>query len=211
MSRATFWNIIAKRYARNPVADQPSYETKLAMTKAILRPQMRVLEVGCGTGTTALYHAPSVAHIDAIDFSPAMIAVAQGKADAQAISNVTFRVAALANLPTNGATYDVALALSLLHLLDDPAAGLREIADRVKPEGYVVTSTACLGDTGGFMVRILPWIGKTGLLPKVVPLTKDALIAAHAAAGLQITETFRPRADGSVFLIAKKTDHQSAA
>ncbi len=203
MSRATFWNMIAKKYARDPVADQPSYEKKLAMTQAVLDPQMRLLEVGCGTGTTALYHAPKVAQIDAVDFSRAMIAIAQDKAKTQGISNVDFRVAGLDDLQAGGA-YDMVLGLSLLHLLDDVTAGLAAMAAQVKPGGYVVTSTVCMGDMGGLMPKVVPWIGKIGLIPRVLPVTRDALLAAHEAAGLEILEEFRPRPDASVFLIARK-------
>ena len=203
MSRATFWNMIAKKYARDPVADVPSYEHKLAMTQAILRPDMHLIEVGCGTGTTALYHAPKVAQIDAVDFSKAMIAIAKEKAQDQGISNVNFRVASLGDLPES-ANYDMALALSFLHLIDDPAAGLKKLAAQVKPGGYVVSSTVCMGDMGGLIPKIVPWIGKTGLLPKVVPATRDMLRQAHRAAGLEIMEEFRPRPDASVFLITRK-------
>ncbi len=202
MSRATFWNVIAKKYARDPVADVPSYEKKLAMTQALLRPEMQLLEVGCGTGTTALYHAPKVARIDAIDFSKAMIGIARDKATDQGISNVDFRVASLADLPKTP-LYDMALGLSLLHLLDDPTAGLAALAGQVKPGGYVVTSTVCMGDMTGLAPKIVPWIGKLGLIPKVALVTRDQLIAAHKAAGLAVVEEFRPRPDASVFLIAQ--------
>ncbi len=51
---------------------------------------MEVLEFGCGTGTTAITHAPYVKHIRAIDISSNMIEIAQRKADAKNIKNVTF-------------------------------------------------------------------------------------------------------------------------
>ena len=56
--RSWFWDRLAKRYARMPVADQAAYETKLEKTRAFLRPDSRVLEFGCGTGSTAILHAP---------------------------------------------------------------------------------------------------------------------------------------------------------
>ena len=43
---------------------------------------MEVLEFGCGTGGTAIIHAPYVKHIRAIDISGNMIAIAKGKAEA---------------------------------------------------------------------------------------------------------------------------------
>lgn len=55
MTRSTrFWDRIAARYARKPVADEAAYQKKLAVTREYLRPDMEVLELGCGTGFTYL-------------------------------------------------------------------------------------------------------------------------------------------------------------
>lgn len=78
-----FWNRIAKRYSNQPIADQVAYQRKLARTREHFRPDMDVLELGCGTGSTALLHTPYVKHIRAIE-------IARGKAEAQRIDNVTF-------------------------------------------------------------------------------------------------------------------------
>ena len=45
---ARFWDRIAARYARKPVADEAAYQKKLAVTREYLRPDMEVLEFGCG-------------------------------------------------------------------------------------------------------------------------------------------------------------------
>ena len=54
------WDRFAKRYAKSPVADQDAYQKKLQITREYLRPDMEVLEFGCGTGSTAIAHAPYV-------------------------------------------------------------------------------------------------------------------------------------------------------
>jgi ubiquinone/menaquinone biosynthesis C-methylase UbiE len=81
---ARFWNRIARRYARMKVPDEASYRHKLDRTRAYLGPGPEVFEFGCGTGTTALHHAPHVAHVRAVDISPAMIAIAREKAGRRA-------------------------------------------------------------------------------------------------------------------------------
>jgi hypothetical protein len=63
------WNWVAKGYARSPVADEAAYQKKLAITRAHFRPDMAVMEFGCGAGTTAVAHAPHVKHIHAHDVS----------------------------------------------------------------------------------------------------------------------------------------------
>ena len=79
--RSNFWDKHAERYSKRPVADEESYQKKLQVTRDYLQPGMEVLEFGCGTGSTAITHAPYVKHIEAIDVSSKMIEIAQGKAD----------------------------------------------------------------------------------------------------------------------------------
>ncbi len=88
---AKFWNKFAERYSKQPVADEADYQKKLQVTREYFQPDMEVLEFGCGTGSTAITHAPYVKHILAIDISSKMIEIAQGKADAENVENVTFK------------------------------------------------------------------------------------------------------------------------
>jgi cyclopropane fatty-acyl-phospholipid synthase-like methyltransferase len=55
-----FWDRIAERYSKQPVADEAAYQKKLQVTREYFRPDMEVLEFGCGTGSTAIAHAPYV-------------------------------------------------------------------------------------------------------------------------------------------------------
>ncbi|MBB5050595.1 cyclopropane fatty-acyl-phospholipid synthase-like methyltransferase [Afipia massiliensis] len=53
-SDARFWDRSSRKYAVSAIADQAGYERTLDRTRALLGPNDRVLELGCGTGTTAL-------------------------------------------------------------------------------------------------------------------------------------------------------------
>ena len=93
MAQSTkFWDKIADRYLKQPIADEAAYQKKLQVIREYLPPEMEVLEIGCGTGSTAILHAPYVKPIRAIDFSENMIAIAQDKATTQNINNVTFEL-----------------------------------------------------------------------------------------------------------------------
>src|SRR5690606_31668869 len=74
---ARFWDRAARKYARDPIKDMIGYERTLDRTVQLLRASDVVLELGCGTGTTALKLAPHVARIVAADVSQEMIAIAQ--------------------------------------------------------------------------------------------------------------------------------------
>jgi len=45
-----FWDNVAEKYARRPIADEVAYRKKVELTREFLRQDMRVLEIGCGTG-----------------------------------------------------------------------------------------------------------------------------------------------------------------
>jgi len=132
-----FWNRIARRYARSPIADEASYERKLAMTREFLGPDVEAFEFGCGTGSTAIAHAPHVRHLRAVDFSEKMIEIARGRAAEAGADNVTFEVGDIEALDVAEAHYDVVLALSVLHLLDDRDAALTRAATWLKPGGVL--------------------------------------------------------------------------
>ena len=74
-----FWNEALEKYSQDPTKDMGSYEYKLAKTRAYFEPDMNVLEIACGTGTTALLHAPYVASYHAVDISREMICIAWQK------------------------------------------------------------------------------------------------------------------------------------
>lgn len=199
-----FWDRIAERYARRPVADQASYEKKLEITRGYLRPHMDLLEVGCGTGSTALILAPHVAHIRAIDFSARMIAIARGKADAQGIGNVTFEQAAIDDLALPDAGYDAVLAHNILHLLQNKEAVMARIYRALKPGGVFVTSTACVGDMM-VLFRLAVPIGRLlGLFPPVRVFTRKQLTDSLCAAGFVIDRQWQPGRNKAVFIIAGK-------
>ncbi len=201
---ARFWNRIAKKYARDPVGDQASYEYKLDQTAKRLRPDMEVLEFGCGTGTTALIHGPRVAHIDATDFSSAMIDIARGKAAAEGADNVSFHVSSIEDwpMPPDGEAYDVVMAHSILHLVTDLDAVLAHARNCLKPGGLLVSSTVCLANMSGFLVWVLPKIAWTGLVPRLLCLKGSDLIERMEAAGFTIEEEWRPTSGTTIFLIA---------
>ena len=135
---AFFSNLTAERYAKQPVADPVSYEKKLTMTRKYFTPDTEVLEIGCGTGSTAIAHAPYVKHIDGIDYASKMVAIATGKAREAGISNTSFAVEDVDDIGNKDKRYDVVMAMNILHLLKDQASALQAIHSLLKPGGYFI-------------------------------------------------------------------------
>jgi len=200
-----FWNWIARWYARQPIADEKSYRHKLELTQNLLGSEMKVLEFGCGTGSTTLAHAPYVAHIDAIDFSEKMIEIAKENAKAQNIENVTFRRSTIEGWQVKNHNYDAILGLSILHLLEDKEAVLSKVHRLLKPSGIFVSSTVCLAGTGGIMKWILPVGNALGILPLVQVFSANDLVESMKNTGFSVEKNWRPGPDKAVFIIAKPT------
>ncbi len=135
---AKFWDKIAERYSKQPIADEAAYQKKLKVTQEYFQPDLEVLEFGCGTGSTAIIHAPYVKHIRAIDISSNMIDIAQDKAKAQNIKNVTFEQLAIDELTGSEGTLDVVLGLSILHLLKNFEEVIAKVYKMLKPGGIFV-------------------------------------------------------------------------
>jgi len=199
-----FWDRIAERYARTPVADEAAYQKKLLVTRGYLRPDMEVFEFGCGTGSTAIAHAPYVKHIRATDISAKMIEIAQGKADAGKVENVTFEQATLDDLDVPDGSFDIVMGHSILHLLENKEDAMAKVHRLLKPGGIFVSSTACLGDTMKIFKVIGP-IGKfLGLIPLVKVFTVKDLEDSLTDADFEIDYRWQPGKGKSVFIVAKK-------
>jgi SAM-dependent methyltransferase len=204
MQSAEFWNAAADKYFRSPIADEAAYQEKLAITRRYLDSEDRILEVGCGTGATAIAHAPYVAHVTATDISERMIEYAWSRLDDDGPSNVTFEVAALETLAVDE-VYDAVLAMSLLHLVKDRAGALAKLRSFVKPGGYFISSTACLGDRMGYMRFVLPLMRFVGLAPWAAVFKEHQLRKEIEAAGFEIVERFRPEKAIAAFFVARRS------
>lgn len=132
-----------------------AYELSIRKTRAVLAPNQRVLEIGCGTGIIARGIAPYVSKVVAADIAPQMIAAAQVKAEQQAITNVEFRVGDGYSLPIDSQSFDVVLVFNTLHVVKEPLSLLLEAYRLLKPSGHLVTATDCYAEPVPVSTRLL--------------------------------------------------------
>ncbi|MEQ9586770.1 MAG: class I SAM-dependent methyltransferase [Parvibaculaceae bacterium] len=202
---ANFWDRNAESYARSKVGDEQAYETKLKITRDLFSPEAKVLEIACGTGTTALRHAPHVKHYLATDISAKMLEIARAKARDQGITNVTFEQQDIASASLPKAEFDAVLAMSILHLIQDRPAALAKICDSLKPGGVFVSSTICLGNMAFFFPVLIKAMKLVGKAPDIVEsLNHEDIAAAISDAGLIIEDHQRMTKDKVAFIIARK-------
>lgn len=189
-SDARFWDRTSRKYAKAAISDQAGYERTLDRTRALLAPDMRVLELGCGTGTTALRLAGGVRTYLATDISAAMIAIAEEKRTATPVPSLAFRMATAETLAQEADRFDAVLGFNYLHMLRDVPGTLRGIHDLLAPGGLFVSKTPCLGNMNVLIrVVLLPVMQAIGKAPHVSVFDAAELDHAIRAAGFDIVAT----------------------
>ncbi|MEQ9317121.1 MAG: class I SAM-dependent methyltransferase, partial [Henriciella sp.] len=99
---ARFWDKLAEKYSKQPISDQETYEKKLDITRKYLTSESEVFEFGCGTGSTAILHAPHVRHILATDVAPNMIEIGRQRAAEAGAVNIAFECTDIERYEPNG-------------------------------------------------------------------------------------------------------------
>jgi SAM-dependent methyltransferase len=196
-----FWNQAAPAYAKKPVPDEAAYRATLARVEAHLRPSMRALELGCGTGSTAIALAPRVKELVATDYSEAMIAIAKTKA--RHLDNVQLVARSLEDVE---GTFDVVMAFNLLHLVDDVPGAIRRIHALVAPGGLFISKTPCVGEGSIVLRGLIPVMRAFGRAPFVSFVKKAELERTIAGAGFEILETgLYPAKSHSLFVVGRRS------
>jgi ubiquinone/menaquinone biosynthesis C-methylase UbiE len=202
---ADFWDKIAERYAAQPVGNPEAFDRKIDVTTSCMSPDALVLDIGCGTGSLALRLAPFAAHVHGLDISREMVRIAEDKARAQAVDNVSFHAGPFDESFTalDDESLDGVCAYSILHLLDDRAAALARVFRLLKPGGFFISSTPCLGGSWVPFGPVLWLMQKLGKAPSVQLFDKRRLLDDLAGAGFVDIE--EPDVGGdTAFLVAKK-------
>lgn len=107
-----------------------------------LRPGVKLLDVGCGTGDFLRLLAPLVSPGTAVgvDLSETMIAEARRRSAAENIDNLSFQAGSVLDLPFPPASFDRILATQLLLHVPDPLKALTEMKRVLAPAGVISIS-----------------------------------------------------------------------
>lgn len=94
----------------------------------------RALDVGCGPGafTGHLVDRLGAGHVSAVDPSPPFVEACRSR-----FPGVDVRLAAAESLPHDDDSFDLAGTCLVVHFMQDPVAGLREMARVTRPGGWV--------------------------------------------------------------------------
>jgi SAM-dependent methyltransferase len=154
-----------------------------------IRNEQAILDVGCGPGalTAELVERLGPAAVSAVDPSESFVEAARER-----FPDVTVSRASAEELPFPADTFDAALAQLVVHFMEDPVAGLREMGRVTRPAGVVA---ACVWDHAGGKGPLSPfWEAAREVSGKVedesrLPGTREHHLAElFRAAGLSDVE-----------------------
>lgn len=204
---ALFWDRLAQKYAAQPIRDAAAYELTLERVASYLKPTDRVLELGCGTGSTALKLAPHAGSILATDFSEGMIAQAEAK---MGVDNVRFLQADTFSPALKDGSFEVVAGFNLFHLVDRVDDAFARVHQLLAPGGLFISKTPCIGERSlglkfGLLKRLIPVMQLVGKAPFVRFETIESLEARIMRAGFEIIETGNyPLRPPSRFIVARR-------
>ena len=126
-----FWNKSADNYDKTEERFDVIHRRSRELAKGHLNETDLVLDYGCGTGTTACELAGQVREIRGIDISDKMIELAEMKAAAGDVPNVTFSQGDIFDKDLAPGSFDAILAFNMLHTLPDPESVMKPRSHRL--------------------------------------------------------------------------------
>jgi SAM-dependent methyltransferase len=140
---AVTYNAAADHFEDEPLAFWTRIGTR-TIERLGLRPGATVLDVGCGTGASALPAAEAVApngHVIGIDLADRMVDQARDKARTRGLTNVDFRVGDMTATGIPDATYDAVVSVFSVFFVPDMVGLVRELWRMVRPGGQLAVTT----------------------------------------------------------------------
>lgn len=200
-----FWNLIAPKYAASPIADIAAYQMKIEKLKSYLSSEDYVLDIGCGTGTQCDDLAKYAKHVTGIDISSKLLAIAEMRKEEREIKNVEFEQTTVFDRRFESASFNVVMAFYVLHFYENIDEVVRRIYYMLKPGGFFILETACLGDKNTITGKIIRLAGKLGFMPLINLLSTQQIEQALEQAGFCVVEKIKfSESNDEYTLIAKK-------
>ena len=114
----------------------PSHAHRVLWPDKEYRPDLDILIAGCGTNQAAVfaYNNPQ-SKVVAVDISQASLGHQQYLKDKHGLWNLELHQLPIEELPTLGRDFDLAVSTGVLHHMASPEAGMKAIADCLRPDG----------------------------------------------------------------------------
>jgi 2-polyprenyl-3-methyl-5-hydroxy-6-metoxy-1,4-benzoquinol methylase len=209
MKSEKMWNQLAKNWDTPGVSLGENDLRIIERTKKYLAAGSMVLDYGCATGSIALEISGMVKEVHGIDISSNMIEIAKRKMDERETKNISFRKGTIFDESLGKESFDLILALSVLHLVEDSAQVIDRVNQLLKPGGVFISATPCLGEKAFISVLMnIPIfvLSKIGLIPPINFFSAFSLATTITNEGFQIIEQedFSVHPLRECFIVARK-------
>lgn len=196
-----FWDRQAKRFSESGNNESKKLIEK---SKDYLTSQMTLLDFACGTGQSSVLFSEHVNQVVGLDYSEEMIKLASNNH----FENIDFVQGTLDHESLKDSSFDVVSAFNILHLVEDIDETIAKISTLIKPNGFFISNTPCIGEKKTMWVKIITALSRIKLFPQVFPLKSDELITKLIKYGFTC-ECVDIKGDKikNVFLIMKKENH----
>ena len=185
-----FWNKRSEIYddVVGPMYEDANRRTAEDTLK-YLKPGDRVLDFACGTGLITLQVAPHVAKVRAIDIADEMVRRFQAKLDEQGVDNVELSQTDLFDPCLEPGSFDAVMACNVLCYVENFEDVMARIQELLKPGGYFLSATDCLGQKWSKVGMQKFFRSHTGKMPYVAFFRNKGLERKIAKAGFTVLET----------------------
>ncbi len=207
---AAFWDRMSSRYAKAKIGDEEGYARTIERTRSLLSQEDTVLELGCGTGMTALRLASAAGSYLATDISSGMIEQAGKRLREEPTPGLEFRVATAETVAPREGGYAAVLGFNYLHLVPDLDVTLQHIHDLLGAGGRFISKTPCLADSNPLIRLVAALLRLVRLAPSnLLFFTEAELRSALERAGFEIEAVERhrskkPEGDKRLYIVARK-------
>ena len=139
-------------------------ETQTALDKMNLKPDYRIMDIGCGTGVFAVNAAPFCKQVIAMDISRTMLAYARKKAEKLGIKNIKFLNNGFLTYEHTGKPLDAIYTSLALHHMPDfwKTIALRRLHKMLRPNGILVLQDVIFSfDIDSYKLMLNKWVNSS--------------------------------------------------
>ncbi len=205
-----FWDRMAKNQDKDIEMFREISDRIVESTLKYLNKSDNVLDVGCGTGEKTIEISVHVNHIHGFDISRKAIELAERRSIDGGVQNVTFTKTILDDDIFEKASFDVILAYNIVHALQDDNGAIGRMAELLKPGGYLIMNTPCLGEkmSKKIFLQFIPYriLSKLSIIPLKIKLYKfnelEDVLVNNEFEILEKEKMFQGMS--SIFLVGKK-------
>jgi ubiquinone/menaquinone biosynthesis C-methylase UbiE len=143
LKAASTYNAAADHFDDGPLAFWDRYG-RGTIERLALAPGAMVLDVGCGSGASAIPAAKAVGphgHVIGIDLADRLLAIARAKAISQKLKNIKFRQGDMEKLEFSDASFDAVVCVFAIFFLPDMVKQVRELWRLIRPGGRLAITT----------------------------------------------------------------------